>query len=608
MWPLFCNEVGLSYDQEERVRTFQKEVISNQESWLHRHVSYASQHIIENLHDSILGSCEMVKKRDQDVMSVLTYEQKMKFLVWKMKKMKQYKIQHDDGSEKGDGSSSNSSSSNSNGSATLAVFLDKLSQSFKKSLNLGEGEENTSGDTGVVSPMSSLPNGNSMQMESCPLQAVATSSVSTSTTASSETLEVNPNNHDATNLYILNHKLTSTIKSSFPVIRPHSSNPLVLKRLSRRPSFESLAAVGEVNESGQGGGGKKGGKKDSMTRATSSGSLKRCSSEMSFDENGLINSMMMRKSDSGHSLASSSAVVSTLTPEAAQAASSHVITSALGPVRSLIPTMQVHQQAPAEKVDTIHTRPRSNTIAATNMIQAHPQTHSNCSTVQGLRSNVYQNKNQHQQIQYQPAPVQSSIAVSGSPLGQIDTVSYDQYPQTSTMSTVTTQNQVPYMSNATPNTVGSSHVQFEGQASAEQYSTAYNMSTDATTSASTTNAYVPSHHQQQNSYSFGAVTHQTNERESIKAQYSSNPLILQTTTSPVPSPLDANFISNTQQNQNHQVDADIDMMVVDTILQQYDAGGGGSSFYNVSNEAADDSLFELTEEDWTIGEGAFLDA
>ena len=77
------------------------------------------------------------------------------------------------------------------------------------------------------------------------------------------------------------------------------------------------------------GGGRKGGKKNqhwSMSREHSSGSLKRCSSGMSCDESVMLNSMMMKNSASGHSLSSSSAaaaVMASMTPEAAQMASSH---------------------------------------------------------------------------------------------------------------------------------------------------------------------------------------------------------------------------------------------------------------------------------------------
>ena len=55
----------------------------------------------------------------------------------------------------------------------------------------------------------------------------------------------------------------------------------------------------------------------------------------------------------------------------------------------------------------------------------------------------------------------------------------------------------------------------------------------------------------------------------------------------------------------NQVDTSISMMVDDSMLQPFDTVG--NSFYNVSNDIiADDSLFELTGEDWAIGEGALL--
>jgi len=88
MWPLFCNEVALSYDQEERIRQLQKEIISNPESWLHRHTGAASEHIIESSHDAITGASEKVEQRNKNLMDVLTPVQKAKYLAWIAKKRK----------------------------------------------------------------------------------------------------------------------------------------------------------------------------------------------------------------------------------------------------------------------------------------------------------------------------------------------------------------------------------------------------------------------------------------------------------------------------------------------------------------------------------------
>lgn len=88
MWPLFCNEVALSYDQEERIRSLQKEVLGSQASWLHRHTGASSEHILQSSHDAIVRAAESTKKRGKTLMDVLTPKQKAKFIVWMAQKRK----------------------------------------------------------------------------------------------------------------------------------------------------------------------------------------------------------------------------------------------------------------------------------------------------------------------------------------------------------------------------------------------------------------------------------------------------------------------------------------------------------------------------------------
>lgn len=89
MWPLFCHEIALSYDQEEKIRQLQKEIVSNQETWLHRHTGVSTEHVIESSHAAICGVSEACEKRAKTLMDVLTPAQKAKFLVWAAKKRKQ---------------------------------------------------------------------------------------------------------------------------------------------------------------------------------------------------------------------------------------------------------------------------------------------------------------------------------------------------------------------------------------------------------------------------------------------------------------------------------------------------------------------------------------
>lgn len=89
MWPLFCHEIALSYDQEEKMRQLQREIVSNQETWLHRHTGTSTEHVIESSHAAICGVSEACEKRAKGMMDVLTPIQKAKFLAWVAKKRKQ---------------------------------------------------------------------------------------------------------------------------------------------------------------------------------------------------------------------------------------------------------------------------------------------------------------------------------------------------------------------------------------------------------------------------------------------------------------------------------------------------------------------------------------
>nr|BAK53453.1 bZIP transcription factor [Phaeodactylum tricornutum] len=82
MWPLLCNEVGLSYDQEEKVRAFQRTTLQDPQSWLNRHVAYASDKTMESVHDAAQALALRLGQREKATMDVLTPEQRIKFLAW----------------------------------------------------------------------------------------------------------------------------------------------------------------------------------------------------------------------------------------------------------------------------------------------------------------------------------------------------------------------------------------------------------------------------------------------------------------------------------------------------------------------------------------------
>lgn len=86
MWPLTCHEIGLSYDQEDRIRTTQRAILANPETWVHRHTALATKNVVESIHD-VLGEAQVAaKRREKTLMDILTPEQRIKFMGWASRK------------------------------------------------------------------------------------------------------------------------------------------------------------------------------------------------------------------------------------------------------------------------------------------------------------------------------------------------------------------------------------------------------------------------------------------------------------------------------------------------------------------------------------------
>jgi hypothetical protein len=232
MWPLFCNEVGLSYDQEEKVRGFQRTLLASADSWLERHKVAACSLVIQSEHDCIqaLGSC--IGQRQSSILGRLSAEQKRRFLSWADKNTERIALK-------------------------LKQKESSLQIEFRDGFSISKGQ------------------------------------------------------HDAANLYILNHRLQN-ILGRLPRPAPLVSCPY-LKRFSRRPSFESLGSqVSQENRNESEG---------SLSREESfpsSGSLKRSASELSEmgdEERPQI----------------------TCVPEEAESAAAATIEASLGFVKNIIP-------------------------------------------------------------------------------------------------------------------------------------------------------------------------------------------------------------------------------------------------------------------------------
>jgi len=82
MWPLFCNEIGLSYDQEEKVRTFQRQLLQDPNSWLDRHSGFAIKKLVAATHDAVQALTLRAGQRERGTASILTPEQRSKLLSW----------------------------------------------------------------------------------------------------------------------------------------------------------------------------------------------------------------------------------------------------------------------------------------------------------------------------------------------------------------------------------------------------------------------------------------------------------------------------------------------------------------------------------------------
>jgi hypothetical protein len=127
-----------------------------------------------------------------------------------------------------------------------------------------------------------------------------------------EDYEVSPHRHVAANMYIVDHRL-SKVKTRLLAI-PTLVHPSRLKKLSRRPSFESLAGQ-EAWENNA--------KLNREASFPSTGSLKRSLNELLGDES--------------HSIASINSTHSGVTPESAQAAAQSAVKAVLQDIMPIVP-------------------------------------------------------------------------------------------------------------------------------------------------------------------------------------------------------------------------------------------------------------------------------
>lgn len=243
MWPLFCNDVGLSYDQEEKIRAYQRVLLAEPGPWLHRYTAAAADATIEGATRAVNSAAEITQGRERSALDVLTIEQRAKFQAW------------------------------------ASLRKDRIERLARAK---------------AVAAASMLQTNEHVQQQS------------------RVGLKPSPDRCDAANLYIINDRFERVCSKMPPA--PPLVKPTNLKKLSRRASFESLCSSLANLEGGE--------KKGGMSREKSfpsTGSLKRSAASMSDD------SLASKAQKDGPA------------PEAAEAASAHLVTSALNDVRDIIP-------------------------------------------------------------------------------------------------------------------------------------------------------------------------------------------------------------------------------------------------------------------------------
>jgi hypothetical protein len=69
-WPLLCSTTSLSYEQEERVRAYQREILLDNDVWMARHTAKECMDIIDNTYDALKGLGKAVATRCEGVLNI----------------------------------------------------------------------------------------------------------------------------------------------------------------------------------------------------------------------------------------------------------------------------------------------------------------------------------------------------------------------------------------------------------------------------------------------------------------------------------------------------------------------------------------------------------
>ena len=303
MWPLVCHEISISYEQEEKVRGMQRTILTNADGWIHRHTALATRNVIEGVHDVVCGSQAAAGERERILMRIMTPEQSLKYMAWTKRKADLIKRLAERNARVGGGAV-----------APFARSCNAVTRDF------GDGEYKTSSDS-----------------------------------------------HLSANLYIINHILSKVLQRQQQDQQRCGTNastttvsipPTKLRKLGRRPSYESLAGLQAAEDAAKS-------KKSSPEEShLSTGSLKRSLTSMASLGGDSYN-------DSNNDLNAMSSNAITL--ETSQIAGQAAVISVLRDVLPIVPkeawyhppmgaTVQPHTMTavPSSSVPQAARKPKSN--------------------------------------------------------------------------------------------------------------------------------------------------------------------------------------------------------------------------------------------------------
>jgi len=89
MWPLLCHEIGLSYEQEDRIRTWQKQHLAKKQLWVDRYTVDLTWKVINSIHRGTHGTSYAIKRREASIASILTTEQRSRLIPYLHRKRDQ---------------------------------------------------------------------------------------------------------------------------------------------------------------------------------------------------------------------------------------------------------------------------------------------------------------------------------------------------------------------------------------------------------------------------------------------------------------------------------------------------------------------------------------